>query len=142
MSKFKKQIKLSYKVEMIGAGYYRGLAGQYSKKEPEIVRHLLEFGDNEYSHGEMFKKCYRDSFGKDLSGEKFWIAMGKFFTYVLYLMPLKSKLKSLASIEHLAVKMIEKDIASGVADPYVDIIKKILPDEKAHAAIYREWNWK
>ena len=44
-----------------------------------------------------------------------------------------------ALTESLAVKQMEKDIATGEQNKYIEIVKKILPDEKKHADIYNEW---
>jgi hypothetical protein len=78
-------------------------------------------------------------FGKEVGGEGFWRGFGKCQSYLIFALPLKLKLKMASITETLAVKQLEKDIATGQKNKYTEIAKKILPEEKKHAEIYKEW---
>ena len=51
---------------------------------------------------------------------------------------MKKTLKKLHLIESRAVKDIEQELLTGAPTPYLEILKKILPDEKAHARLYSQ----
>lgn len=139
MSKLKFQIRLSYKVELFGTGFYKGLSSQYKKKYPELTTKLDEAAAHEYEHSILFSNCYNDMFNKKIGGEGFWLGTGKCMSYLMYALPISLKLKNASGMERLAVKMLEKDIASGQENQYIEVAKKILPDEKKHADLYRDW---
>jgi rubrerythrin len=139
MSKLNSQIKLSFRVELFGTGFYRGLSSQYRKKYPDLAKKLDDYAAHEYEHSILFNKCYSDLFGKKLGGEGFWLGFGKCQSYLLFALPVSIKLKMAAQTEVLAIKMLEKDIATGQQNQYIEVAKKILPDEKKHAGIYKEW---
>ena len=68
MDKLKFQIKLSYRVELFGTGFYEGLASRYRKKYPELSKKLHKYAAHEYKHSRLFNKCYAELFGKELRG--------------------------------------------------------------------------
>ena len=139
MNKLKFQVKLSYRVELFGTGFYEGLSSQYNKKYPELSKKLDKYASHEYQHSKLFNKCYSDLFGKVLGAEGFWRGFGKCQSYLILVLPLKLKLKMASITEVLAVKQLEKDIATGQKNKYTEIAKKIIPEEKKHAEIYKEW---
>jgi rubrerythrin len=124
-------------VELFATGYFRVLSAQYTGKHPDIAKKLLEFADNEYDHSRMFGKCYLDMFGKSPGREATWIGLGKFQAFINRLLPLRLKIKIVCSLEDLAIRSILKEIESGESNKFIDVLKKILPDERKHAALYR-----
>lgn len=139
MDKMKTQLRLSYKVEILGTGFYKSLGKQYGKKQPELAKKLNEFADHEYLHGVLFRQSYINLYGKNPGSEKLWLGIGKAMAFTFLPFSLKFKLKKLSLIEHIAVKQIERDLLKGEENPYLEIAKKILPDEKEHAKLYKEW---
>jgi rubrerythrin len=139
MDKLKFQIKLSYRVELFGTGFYDGLASRYRKKYPELSKKLHKYAVHEYKHSRLFNKCYADLFGKELGWEWFWRGFGRWQSYLLFALPVKLKLKMASLTEVLAVKQLERDVATGQKNKYIEIAKKIIPEEKEHANIYQEW---
>lgn len=135
----KQQIARSFRMEMIGTGCYRGLSAQYLKREPKLGEKFREFAGHEYMHGTLFETYFRKTYGKDMRGEKLWISVGRLTALMMRLMPLKDKLKKLSTIESQAVAAIEKALAGSGDNGLQKIMKTILPDEKAHAGLYREW---
>jgi hypothetical protein len=142
MDKMRFQLKLSYRVEMLGTGHYRSLAAGCEKKHPDLAKALKEYAEHEYEHGELFKKCYVDMYKKNPASEGFWLGVGKCMTAMSFALPLKLKLKNASLVEKLAVKQLERDIKTGAQNRYIEIAKKILPDEKKHADLYADWSKK
>ena len=140
MNKLKFQIKLSYRVELFGTGFYRGLSKQYSKRYPDLTKMLDNAAAQEYEHSKLFNACYSELFNKKLGAEKFWLGFGSCQSYLIFALPLSLKLKLSRLTELLAVKQFERDIASGAKNKYIDIVKRIIQDEKNHAEIYNKWN--
>ncbi len=138
MNTGKQQIMKSFRMEMLGAGLYRGLSCQYRKSEPRLSERFSAFAGHEYMHGRMFGKHFRTTYGRSLRGEKFWIFMGRVMAFMAGPMELRKKMKRLSTIESQAVADIEKSLAGSVDDGMHRILNTILPDEKAHAALYRE----
>jgi rubrerythrin len=139
LNKLKFQVKLAYRVELFGNGFYEGLSNQYRKKYPELTKKLDKYAAQEYKHSKLLNKCYSDLFSKELGGEGFWRGFGRCQSCLIFALPLKLKLKMAGITEVLAVKQLEKDIATGQKNKYTEIAKKILPEEKEHANIYKEW---
>ena len=131
MDKLKFQIKLSYRVELFGTGFYEGLASRYRKKYPELSKKLHKYAAHEYKHSRLFNKCYAELFGKELRGEGFWRGFGRCQSCLLFALPVKLKLKMVSLTEVLAVKQLEKDIATGQENKYIEVAKKILSEEKS-----------
>ncbi len=139
MDKLKFQIKLSYRVELFGAGFYRGLSRQYKNKYPGLTKMLDQAGNQEYGHSLLFGKCYDELYNKKLGGGKFWMGFGFLQSYLIFALPVSRKLKMARATELLAVKQFEREIAGGANNKYMDIVKKIIQDEKNHADIYMKW---
>lgn len=137
MDYLKKQIRDSFKMEMIGTGIYRSLASQYREDE-NLRKRFIEFADQEENHGRMFKEYYKKTYGEKLRSGAFWLFTGKAAALAMRLIPLEKKLKKISAAERAAVKRIEEALASGEESGFHKIIKRILPDEKAHAALYNE----
>jgi rubrerythrin len=140
MNKLKFQIKLSFRVELFGTGFYRTLSKQYNQKYPTLSKMLDKAAAQEYGHSKLFNACYHELFNKKLGAEKFWLGFGSSQSYLIFALPLSLKLKLAKLTELLAVKQFERDISSGDKNKYIEIVKKILPDEKDHAEIYCRWN--
>lgn len=137
MESLKKQIKNSYKMEMIGTGIYRSLASQYRENE-NLKKRFIEFADQEEKHGRMFREYYKKTFGKKLKSGSLWLFTGRTAAFAMHFIPLEKKLKKIGAAETAAVKRIEEALASGEESGFHKIIKRILPDEKAHASLYGE----
>ena len=135
MNELKKQVKESFRMEMIGTGIYHALSRQY-KKSPEISNSLKEFSQQEEMHGKLFKQYYKKTFGKSIKGESFWQFAGRAAAIVMRPLSLETKLKKIGAAESQAVFRIEKALAGGEDTGYHKIIRRILPDEKAHAALH------
>lgn len=132
----KAKIKWSCRFEYIGAGYYFKLSESYSE-DKNLSDIFKKFAKHELKHGIMFNSFYKKNYKTSL-GKNLWLYLGKFTATVQRPIPIKWKLKILSSIEGLATKQIERIIQSGNPDPYMNLLKKILPDEVAHASIYRK----
>lgn len=134
MNKLKFQIKLAYIVELFGTGFYRGLSKQYHNKYPVLTKMLDKTADQEYGHSILFDACYSELFNKKLGAENFWLGFGWCQSYLIFLLPVSLKLKMARTTEHLAVKQLERDIAGG-ENKYIEIVKRIIQDEREHAEI-------
>ena len=135
MNKLKFQIKLAYIVELFGTGFYRGLSKQYNKEFPVLKKLLDKTADQEYGHSILFNACYSELFNKKLGAEEFWLGFGWCQSYLIFALPVSLKLKLARLTELLAVKQMERDIASGAKNKYIDIVRRIIQDEKEHAEI-------
>ncbi|HOP29776.1 MAG TPA: ferritin family protein [Spirochaetota bacterium] len=137
MEDLKKRIRESFRMEMIGTGMYRALAAQYSGKA-ELSRRFMEFADQEEMHGRMFRELYRKNFGEEIGSGRLWLYTGKTAAFVIRPLSLEKKMKKLSIAESDAVKRIEEALAGECEPGFRKIISRILPDEKAHAALYGE----
>ncbi len=137
MNELQKQVKESFRMEMMGTGIYRALSRQY-RHDSHVSQRLKDFSDQEAMHGRLFQQYYRKTFGKTLRGEKTWLFVGKLVALMIRPMSLESKLKKIGAIENKAVKRIEDAVSTGEDNGYIKIIKRILPDEKDHASLYGE----
>lgn len=137
MNELKKQVKESFRMEMMGTGLYRALSRHY-RHNPHVSQRLMDFSEQEAMHGRLFQQYYRKTFGKTLRGEKTWLLTGRFVALIMRPMSLESKLKKIGTIENKAVQRIEDALSTGEDNGYIKIIKRILPDEKAHASLYGE----
>ncbi len=138
MNDMRLKVAKSFRMEMVGTGLYRALSSQYRKTEPGLSERFHTFAGHEYMHGKLFGKYFQKTYGKTLQGEGFWIFMGRVAAFMMRAMPLKKKMKKLSIIEAQAVADIEKVLAVSGDDRLNKIMKTILPDEKAHAGLYRE----
>jgi len=135
----KSKIRLSFRIELIGKGYYSKLADQIAKKQPELAEKLSLFSRHEHKHSKLFARLYAEMYGKQPGFEWPWQFAGKTIGVFLRPLPPRLKLKRLGSIEKMAVRQIEKALASGQEGGYFDIIRAILPDEQKHAALFNEF---
>lgn len=134
----KKQVKASFRTEMLAAGLYSALARQYGKKNSGLYQRLKEASDQEYMHGRMFNQFYKNRFNKNAGNEKIWQAAGRFAAFMMRPVSLENKLRSLSKKESAAVARIEERLKCGDDPSFLKILNRILPDEKSHAAIYGE----
>jgi rubrerythrin len=139
MEKLKPEILRSFRMEMIGTGCYETLALKFAGSKPELSQKFRKMAESERSHGVMFQKCHKNLFGSEMSGEKFWLFMGKLSAVSQALLPLRIKLKILSSVEKLAVWQIDTMLSGGGTSAFHEILRSILPEEKKHAALYDEW---
>lgn len=139
MSEMKGLITKSYRMEMLGTGVYHSLAQQYSKSRPRLSAKFMAYADQESRHGWMFDQYYRQAFGRGLGGGGFWRFMGRMAGFMMRTLPLRAKMRRLSRVETQAVADIEKALAAGNAKGLEKVLRAILPDEKAHAALYAEW---
>lgn len=138
IDKLKKELKESYRMEMLGAGIYKGLSNQYSKRDADLSRKFLKFSRQEAMHGRLFKEYFSEqSFGQLRSGF-FWRFIGRLAATLMRPLPLSKKLKKIQVAEQHAVYSIEKKLIEDLDQGYRKIIELILPHEEAHAALYGE----
>ena len=93
----------------------------------------------EFGHSKLFNTCYSELFNGKLGAEKFWLNFGLCQSYLIFALPVSLKLKLASLTELLAVKQFESDIASGAKNKYIDIVKRIIQDERDHADICNQW---
>ncbi len=136
MEDLKKQVKGSFRTEMVAAGLYAVLAEQYGKKNRDIYDKLKEASEQEFMHGRMFNQFMRSRWGHSAGNEKIWIALGRFAAHVMRPLSLEKKLKSLSGKESDAVNRIEQRLKCGDDPSFLKVLTRILPDEKSHAEIY------
>jgi len=132
------RIRRSFQTEMMAAGLYQTLAAQYVKSHPELSAMLKEAGQQEYRHGLLFARHYHDNYGGELTGERYWLKKGKMIGWLMMLLPLGTKIRKLCDKEAAAVQMIENELLDNQDSSYQQILKTILPDEQAHAGIYKQ----
>lgn len=135
----KSKIRLSFRMELVGQGYYSRLANQYAGKYPELSEKMRLFSGDEHKHSKLFSRLYTDMYGKQPGYEWIWRNIGKAMGFILRPLPLELKLKRFGSIEKMAVSQIEKALESGQEGGYFDIIRSILPNEIKHSVLYCEF---
>lgn len=139
MDEFKKMVQSSFRTEMIGAGLYSALSRQYGRKNSTLGERLKRASEDEHMHGRLFRQFYSSAFNQNPGGEKLWMTIGGIIACLQLVIPLEKKLKTLSAIEAKAVRQIEDELKGGADSPFHKILKRILPDEKSHAAIYNEF---
>jgi rubrerythrin len=137
MQDLKKEIEKSFRMEMLGTGMYRALAKQYSGR-PDLSQKFQKFADDEAMHGRLFQEIYRKNYGKPLGGQGLWLMAGRIAALSMRALPLKAKLKRIGAVEAQAVRQIEEALAGDDGSGFFKVIRRILPDEKDHAALYKE----
>jgi len=137
MNNLEKKVKESFRMEMIGTGMYRALASQYREK-PDLSSRFREYADQEEMHGRLFREFYRKNFKGEIGNGKFWLFAGRAAAFFMRALTLEAKLKRISAIESGAVRQIEEALSPGEDSGIFKIMRRILPDEKAHAALYRE----
>ena len=135
MNKLKATLLLSYVGEHISGGFYLQLAKQ-NRIPGAIKERLRTTAGDEIRHGEYFNALYEKEFGKHFSAMSRLIAIGKIFGGASRIIPLKPLLQGVAKAEATVVKSLEKEVATQEPTPYIELITKILPDERKHAVPY------
>ena len=135
----KKQLKVAFRMEMIGTGLYRSLAAQYGDRYPDLQAHFLKFSRDEHKHGKLFARLFLKTYGRRMHGETFWIVFGRGMGLAMRPLSLRKKMKKLSMIEAGAVERITQDLPVCENPGLARIMASILPDEKAHAGLYRQW---
>lgn len=138
MGDLKSNVKSSFRTEMIATGLYAVLAEQCSKNNPALSERLRKVSQEEHMHGRLFRQYYNNSYSEEPGNEKIWISAGKFAGRMMTFMPMKKKLKSLRDKESAAVERIEAILKCGDETSFNTILRRILPDEVSHAAVYGE----
>jgi rubrerythrin len=138
MGDLKLQVRSSFRTEMFAAGLYAVLANQCSRKNALLSERLREVSEQEAMHGRLFRQYYRNSYNEEPGSEKLWTAIGKFAGGMTKFVSLEKKLKSLSEKESAAVQKIEAKLKCDDDPSYLKILKRILPDEVSHAAVYGE----
>lgn len=135
-NKIKSKVRWSCRLEYVGSGYYSKLSDSYKHKS-ELSDIFRTFAMHELKHGAMFGGYYRKEFGEKLN-QNAWITLGKVVAFFQSMLPLKWKLKMLHRLETSAVRDIKSVLCLKERNRYLEILEKILPDEIAHAGLYRE----
>lgn len=135
-NKIKSKVRWSCRLEYIGAGYYSKLSTRYNSNF-ELSDAFGRFAKHELKHGAMFGRYYRKEYGKKLNKDV-WFTLGKGLAFSQFMLPLKWKLKMLHRLETAAVRDIEYALHSKKQNRYFEILETILPDEVAHAGLYRK----
>ena len=131
-------IQASFRMEMMGAGFYQTLAKQCRRRDSSLSRSLRRFSEQEAMHGRLFKEYAKNQFGRQLRTGFFWHMVGRLTAVLMRPVSLEHKLKKLHGIEQAAVEHIEEILAEGGQSGYRQIFQVILPHEKAHAALYAQ----
>lgn len=138
MEDFKKNLKHSFKMEMIGTGIYKGLSKQFKTKNPDLSEKFMEFSKQEEMHGKLFKKCFKDLYGKNFKSGFFWKTIGRLAAFMMRPIPLRKKMKKLQIAEQDAVYKIEKLLNEDLEPKIKKVLKVIYPHEILHASLYNE----
>ena len=135
MNKLKATLLISYAGEHISGGFYLQLAQQ--SRTPDAIRERLRStAGDEVRHGEYFNALYNQEFGRLFNARSQLMAIGKIFGSASRIIPLKPLLKGVVKAEATVVKSLEKEVATQEATPYIQLIAKILPDERKHSEPY------
>ncbi|PCJ19739.1 MAG: hypothetical protein COB04_05370 [Gammaproteobacteria bacterium] len=135
MNKLKATLLVSYVGEHISGGFYLRLAHQ--ARTPATIRERLKStAGDETRHGEYFNDLHEQEFGNRFSARPLLISLGKVFGSASRIIPLKHLLHWVATAEATVVKALEKDVATKPSTPYLQLVTKILPDERTHAEPY------
>lgn len=135
MNKLKATLLISYVGEHISGGFYLQLA-QQSRIPDAIKERLRTTAGDEIRHGEYFNSLYDQEFGRLFNARSRLIAVGKVFGGMSRIIPLRPLLQGIAKAEATVVKSLEKEVATQAPTPYIQLIAKILPDERKHAVPY------
>ncbi len=141
MKKMQWQLITAFVGENVAGGYYQRLAELY-RDDPELARRLRKTAADEVRHGEYFSRCHEQHFGRQLPLRKILIDAGRTAATAGSLLPerllsRRLRLAALARGEAAAVAALENELRRTPANPYLDIVAKILPDERTHAVPYR-----
>lgn len=138
MEKIKIQLLIAYIGENVAGGFYLKLA-DFNQHSPSLADRLRTTAGDEIRHGEYFNQCYEDLYGKKLNTRKGLMQAGKVFSYVSKIVPRDKLFNFISKGEKSAVIALEKEIATQPNNPYIEIAKRILPDERKHAEPYHDW---
>lgn len=132
-----RQVKGSFRMELIGAGMYERLASQYRKNRP-ISEKFIRFSRQEAMHSRLFNEYHRQNYGRSLGGERLWRLLGQIAALAMGPLPLQRKLRKISVIEEQAVHRIREVLSKGEEKGLYKIVRRILPDEMEHAALCEE----
>ena len=143
MKKMQLQLLTAFVGENLAGGYYQRLSELY-RDDPELARRLRKTAGDEVRHGEYFSRCHEQAYGKPLRFRKLLIDAGRSAASAGALLPerllsRRLRLALLARGEAAAVQALENELRRTPANPYLDIVAKILPDERTHAEPYRRY---
>jgi rubrerythrin len=138
MNDFKRNLKHSFKMEMIGTGIYSGLSREFRAKNPDLSKTFMEFSKQEEMHGKLFQKLFNNLYGKSFKSGFFWKITGRFAAFMMRPIPLRKKLKKLQIAEQDAVNKIEKLLKEKTEPELMKVLKVIYPHEILHASLYNE----
>lgn len=141
MDKMKLQLLSAWVGENIAGGYYHRLSELYRDK-PGLSSRFRRTAGDEIRHGEYFSRCHEQEYGAPFGYRKLLIETGRVAATLSRLvperlLPLPLRLQVIAKGEAAAVAILEKELAGPLRNPYLDIVEKILPDERTHAEPYR-----
>lgn len=142
-AKMRLQLLTAFVGENLAGGYYHRLSELY-RDDPELSSRLRKTAGDEVRHGEYFSQCHEQQFGRKLPLRKLLVEGGRVAANLGALLPERVlsrqlRLKALAWGEAAAVSALEDELRRTPANPYLDIVAKILPDERTHAAPYKKY---
>ncbi len=140
-NRLKNKLRLAIIAENVAGGFYLELAKDF-KVHPNIALRLRKTAGDEIRHGGYFNQSYKEQFGKPMKFSRQLIQVGHLLGKVNNLIPGKwvskqKKLDILTKGEAAAVQSLEKELAKYGSNPYLDIVSRILPDERDHAVRYQ-----
>ena len=143
MSKIKTQLLIAYIGENIAGGFYLKLA-EINAQEPKLVERFKVTAGDEIRHGEYFNLAHEEVFGSRLKYRKQLLWFGRVLGFIGKVISREKLLRVIVKGEHTAVVALEKELASqkesgSPSNPYLEVVERILPDERAHAEPYHGW---
>jgi len=135
-----KKLRFAFIAENIAGGFYLEIAKSF-RTQPEIAERLKKTAGDEIRHGGYFNRCFEEQFGKPIRFTKQLIQAGHLLGKVNNLIPDRwvphqTRLNMLTKGEAAAVRALEKELAEYASNPYLEVVQRILPDERAHADRY------
>lgn len=136
----KNKIRLAFVAEYFAGGFYLEIAKSFTDR-PDIAERLRKTAGDEIRHGGYFNRCLEEEFGQPIRYTKQLIQAGHFVGKVINLVPARfvpqqTRLNILSKGEAAAVRALEKELAEHASNPYLEIVQRILPDERTHADRY------
>ena len=138
MENLRAKLRLAFRAENVGAGFYSTLSG-HCRKQPNLAMKLVEFARHESRHAVMFSALHKKEYGTELGGGKTWFRIGRMLAHLQLFLPLEHKLRLIGKVERKAILQLEHSLTLGTRGPYQEMIEKILPDERKHAEFYATW---
>ncbi|HET8706151.1 MAG TPA: ferritin family protein [Pseudomonadales bacterium] len=136
----KNKIRLAFVAEYFAGGFYLEIAKSFADR-PDIAQRLRKTAGDEIRHGGYFNQLHAAEFGKSMPMREQLMQAGKVVGMVNNLIPdwLLKKQKRLDFItkgEAAAVRALEKELKANKTNAYLQLVEKILPDERQHADRY------